>query len=248
MKNKTIIITGAAGEIGFATARKFVEAGANVMLVDLNEEALAAKAAELGSDRVAWCTADVTKEPDVQNYVITTLEKFGGIDFFFNNAGVEGSVAPLTELDIDDFDKVMRVNVYGVVLGMKHVLKRMNEGGSVVITSSVAGLRGTPGMTPYITSKHATIGIMRTAALEASAKGIRVNTVHPGPIDSRMMESLESGLGADSEQIRQGYEQQIPLSRYGQEEEVANMVFFLLSEEASYSTGGTFVLDGGLTA
>jgi NAD(P)-dependent dehydrogenase (short-subunit alcohol dehydrogenase family) len=251
MKNKTIIITGGAGEIGLATAKLFAEAGSNIVLVDIDEEALQEAKNKLDSDQVAICKADVTKEADVKKYVQLAKDQFGSIDYFFNNAGIEGEVVPITDLSIDDFDQVMKVNVHGVVLGMKHVMKAMQEsgnGGSIVITSSVAGLQGTPGMTPYITSKHATIGVMRTAALEGAQYGVRVNTLHPGVVDSRMMRSLESGLGEDAEAVQKSFEQQIPLGRYAQEEEIAATAFFLLSEKSKYTTGSTFVVDGGLMA
>lgn len=245
MQDKTIIITGAAGEIGFATAQKFAKAGANVMLVDIDEDNLKARANELDTDNVAYQVADVTKEDDVKAYVQATLDRFGKIHYFFNNAGIEGKVAPIHETDMQVFDQVMQVNVYGVALGMKHVMPVIAEGGSIVITSSVAGLMGTPGMLPYITSKHATIGIMRVAALEGAERKVRVNTVHPGVIDSRMMESLEGGMG-DQKEVHSMFEQQVPLKRYGQESEVADMVFFLLSDQASYCTGQIYVLDGGI--
>lgn len=248
MKHKTLIITGGAGEIGFAAAKRYKDEDVNIMLVDMDETKLKERVEQLGSDKVSYCTADVTNEEQVKNYVQKTKEKFGEIDMFFNNAGIEGKVQPITEMDIDNFDKVMKVNVYGVALGMKHVLPQMNEGGSVVITSSVAGLQGTPGMTPYITSKHATIGIMRTSALESAARKIRVNTVHPGVVDNRMMRSLEAGLGENPEEVKKNFEQQIPLQRYANEEEVADTVYFLLSDKARYTTGATYVVDGGLTA
>lgn len=246
MENKTVIITGAAGEIGYATAELFAQAGANIMLVDINEEALKAKAKSLPTDQVAYHVADVTKEKEVKAYVDATVKKFGGVDLFFNNAGIEGKVALIPDVKLEDFDQVMQVNVYGVVLGMKYVMPVISEGGAIVITSSVAGLQGTAGMLPYITSKHATIGIMRTAALEGAARNIRVNTVHPGVIDSRMMDSLEQGLGEDADAVKESFKEQVPLGRYGQEKEVAETVFFLLSDKASYTTGSTYVLDGGL--
>lgn len=250
MKNKTVIITGGAGEIGLATAKLFAEAGSHILLVDIDKDALAKAKQQLKSDHVETCVADVTKEEDVKKYVQMAKDKFGQIDCFFNNAGIEGKVKPISEMPLEDFDQVMKVNVYGVFLGMKHVMKEMQEAGSgsIVITSSVAGLQGTPGMVPYITSKHAVIGIMRTAALEGAPKGIRVNTLHPGVVDSRMMRSLESGLGKDAKQVQKAFEQQVPLGRYAQEDEIAEMAFFLLSDKAKYTTGATFVVDGGLTA
>lgn len=247
MKNKTIIITGAAGEIGYATAELFAEAGANVMLVDIDEDSLQKKTKSLVSKNIAYHVADVTKEADVKAYVDATIDKFGGIDLFFNNAGIEGKVAKIADLKLDEFDQVMQVNVYGVVLGMKYVMPKINDGGAIVITSSVAGLQGTPGMVSYTTSKHAIIGVMRVAALEGAERKIRVNTVHPGVIDSRMMDSLEEGLGEDAAAVKENFKQQVPLGRYGQEKEVAHTVFFLLSAKASYTTGSTYVVDGGLT-
>lgn len=245
MENKTIIITGAAGEIGFAAAKRFAKAGANVMLVDIDKKALQQRVGELDSPKIAFFAADVTKEGDVQGYVEATQSAFGSIDLFFNNAGIEGKVAPLNALDMEDFDRVMKVNVYGVAMGMKHVSPEISDGGSIVITSSVAGLQGIPGMTAYNTTKHAVVGIMRTAALELADRKVRVNTVHPGVIESRMMRSLESGMG-DQQAVHDGLEQQVPLKRYGQKEEVAEMVFFLLSDNAGYCNGSTYVMDGGL--
>ncbi len=154
-------------------------------------------------------------------------------------------MAPLNALDMEDFDRVMKVNVYGVAMGMKHVSPEISDGGSIVITSSVAGLQGIPGMTAYNTTKHAVVGIMRTAAQELADRKVRVNTVHPGVIESRMMRSLESGMG-DQQAVHDGLEQQVPLKRYGQKEEVAEMVFFLLSDNAGYCNGSTYVMDGGL--
>ncbi len=251
MKNKTIIITGGAGEIGVATAKLFLKAKCNILLVDIDKKQLNTVKKDMNSDKVAICVADVTKEADVKKYVKKAEKEFGSIDMFFNNAGIEGVVTPLTELKAKDFDQVMQVNVYGVVYGMKHVMKSMSKsgGGSIVITSSVAGLQGTAGMMPYITSKHATIGVMRTAALEGADMGIRVNSVHPGVVDSRMMDSIEQGLGGDeAESVKEGFKAQIPLGKYAQEDEIADTVFFLLSNKARYTTGATYVVDGGLTA
>lgn len=250
MQNKTIIITGGAGEIGWATAKLFLEAGANVLLVDTDKDQLKSLQQKYSDHPLEVCVADVTKEAEVEKYVQQAEKKFGSIDYFFNNAGIEGKVGPLTELSAEDFAQVQQVNVHGVFYGMKHVMKSMSQsgGGSIVITSSVAGLQGTAGMLPYITSKHAVIGIMRTAALEGAAMNIRVNSVNPGVVDSRMMRSIEGGLGEDAEQVQKQFEQQVPLGRYAQEEEIADTAFFLLSDKARYTTGAIYVVDGGLTA
>lgn len=251
MKGKTIIITGGAGEIGLATAKRFMEAGCNILLVDVDEDELQKIKDEHSDYPIATCVADVTKEEDVKRYVKQAQDTFGSVDLFFNNAGIEGEVKPLSEMPAEVFDSVLKVNVYGVFYGMKHVMKAMQaqgNGGSIVITSSVAGLQGTAGIVPYITSKHAVIGIMRTAALEGAEAGIRVNCVNPGVVDSRMMDSLEQGLGDDPDAVKEGFKQQVPLGRYAQEEEIADTVFFLLSDQARYTTGAVHVVDGGLMA
>lgn len=250
LKNKVAIITGGAGEIGFATAKKFLAEGAKVVLVDIVEDDLEKRVDELDSSDVIHVVADVTKPEQVEQYVKKTIDKFGQIDIFFNNAGIEGVVKPIAEYELEEFNKVLAVNVKGVFLGMKYVMPEMQKkGGSIIITSSVAGLQGTANMVGYITSKHAVIGIMRTAALEGAPHKIRVNTVHPGVIDSRMMDSLQKGFNADDpEAVKKQFAQQVPLGRYGQEDEIANLVAFLASDESSYTTGTTLIADGGMTA
>lgn len=249
MKGKSIIITGGAGEIGLATAKLFLKNGAKVLLVDLDKEELDKIKSDMDSDHLEVFEADVTKEEQVKNYVSYAEDKFGQIDMFFNNAGIEGKVAPITEVDFDGFNSVLQVNVFGVLYGMKYVMKSMkSNGGSILITSSVAGLQGTAGMVPYITSKHAVIGIMRTAALEGAPHGIRVNTINPGVVDSRMMDSLEAGLGEDADAVKEGFKQQVPMGRYAQEDEIAKTAYFLLSPDAPYTTGAIHVVDGGLSA
>jgi NAD(P)-dependent dehydrogenase (short-subunit alcohol dehydrogenase family) len=228
-----------------------LEKGAKVLLVDLNEDALKQTVDDLGGDQVSFCVADVSKDSDVKNYVHTAIERYGRIDHLFNNAGVEGVVKPLTEYPEDTFDQVMNVNVKGVWLAMKHAFPEMAKtgGGSVVITSSVAGLQGTAMMMAYTASKHAAIGVMKVAALEGADMGIRVNSIHPAPIDNRMMRSLEEGFapGAGSE-VKKQFEQMIPLKRYGTNEDVAKLATFLLSEDSSFITGAQYRVDGGMGA
>lgn len=250
LKNKVAIVTGAAGEIGFATAKRFVAEGAKVMLTDLDEARLKQCVQELNTENAKYVAADVTKAEDVQKYVKATLDAWGRVDVFFNNAGIEGVVKPISDYPLDNFRKVMQVNVEGVFLGMKYVMPEMaKNGGSIIITSSVAGLQGTPNFVAYTTSKHAVIGIMRTAALEGAPQGIRVNSLHPGVIDSRMMNSIEKGFNPDDpNSVHAGFEQQVPLGRYGQEEEIANLALFLASDESSYTTGSIYVADGGMGA
>jgi NAD(P)-dependent dehydrogenase (short-subunit alcohol dehydrogenase family) len=176
---------------------------------------------------------------------------FGRIDAFFNNAGVEGLVAPIPDYDLADFQRVLAVNVVGVFLGMKHVIPVMADGGggSIINTSSVAGLMGSPGLCAYIASKHAVIGLTRTAAIECAPKKIRVNSVNPGPVDSPMMASIEKQAAPQAPQaVRDQFAQMIPFGRYATVGEVAKIVAFLASDESEYMTGGVYLVDGGMTA
>ena len=193
LEGKTAIITGGAGEIGMAAARLFLDEGAKVLLVDLEDDALKKAVQSLQSDSAAYLAADVTRPEQVENYVNRAVELFGGLDVFLNNAGIEGVVKPIPEYPIDEFDRVIAVNIRGVWLGLKYVMPEMQKrgGGSIIITSSVAGVGGSPNMSAYVTSKHAVIGMMRTAALEGAANNIRVNTVNPSPVEGRMMRSIE---------------------------------------------------------
>ena len=251
LKNKVAIITGGAGGIGLETAKLFLNEGAKgVLLVDLDEEMLKDAAKGLDSDNVAFFSADVSKSDEVKAYTEKAIEEFGQIDVLFLNAGIEGVVKPLTEYPEEMFDKVLDVNVKGVWLGMKHAFPHMKDtGGSVIITSSVAGLQGTPNVMAYVTSKHATIGAMKVGALEGAEHNIRVNSIHPSPVDNRMMRSLEEGFApGGAEEAKKGFEQMIPLGRYGKNEEIASLALFLASDESKFITGSTYAIDGGLTA
>lgn len=248
------LITGAGGEIGAATARLMAARGAHVMGVDRNLKSMAGLSSELGAAFHA-VEGDVTDEASVKAYVDKALEVFGRIDVFFNNAGIEGKVYPIGDYPLDEFRKVVDVNMIGVFLGLKHVVPHMMAAGkgAVINTSSVAGLTGTPGICAYNSTKHAVIGLTRSVAAEAGPKGVRVNSVNPGPIASRMMSSLESGfggigVGGDSAEAAHGaFAGLIPLGRYGTPEEVAALVAFLASEDARYINGAVHTLDGGFT-
>jgi NAD(P)-dependent dehydrogenase (short-subunit alcohol dehydrogenase family) len=248
LHNKSIIITGGAGGIGKATARMFLdEGGTDVLLVDINPKALEEAKKELNHSGVQTYVADISKSNDVKAYTDKAVELFGKLDVVFLNAGYEGIVKPLTDYPEDIFDKVLDINVKGVWLGLKYAFPHMQKsGGSIIITSSVAGLTGTAQMMAYTTSKHAVIGAMRVAALEGAPHNIRVNSVHPGPVDNRMMRSLEEGFapGAGS-QVKKGFESQIPLGRYATNEDIASMVTFLASDKSKYITGSMHIVDGG---
>ena len=248
LDNRVAIITGATGGIGRAAARRFVDEGARVMLVDLQEDPLADLARSLGGDRTDWMVADVTDAEQVKAYVARTVERFGGVDVSLLNAGIEGKIALIRDLEDSDFDRVMAVNTRGVWLGLKHTMPRIAErgSGSIVITSSTAGVRGVANLAPYIASKHAVIGLMRAAAMEGAPDRVRVNTVNPSPIETNMIYRLEDTLNPDrgNEQPMARY---TPLRRYGQPEEVAALMLFLASEDSSFCTGGVYMVDGGVS-
>jgi NAD(P)-dependent dehydrogenase (short-subunit alcohol dehydrogenase family) len=249
VENKSVIITGGAGDIAKVATRKFLDGGARVMLVDINEEALEETVASMDSYNVSYFVGDVTSKKDSRAYVEEANTRHGGIDVLLANAGVEGEVASLPEYDTAIFDKVMAVNVRGVFLGLKYVFPVMAAagGGGIIITSSVAGVSGARGVSAYNASKHAVIGLMRAAAREGGAANIRVNTVNPAPVEGRMMASLEAGLRPDdSEAAREDLVDSIPLERYALPEDVANLMLFLASEEATYLTGSVYMVDGGM--
>lgn len=247
---KVALVTGGGNGIGKAAAMAFAKHGAKVVVVDRDAsagEATAGAIRQQGGDALS-VPADVTKSAEVQAYVKAALDKYGRIDCFFNNAGVEGKLAPTHEYDDAVFDQVIGVNVRGVFLGMKHVIPAMLKqgGGAIVNTASVAGLMASPGMSAYVASKHAVIGLTKTAATEVSGKGVRVNAVCPGPVDTRMIHSLEAQINPnDPKGVGEKYQSSIPSGRYSTPEEIANMVVFLCSDLASNTTGGQFVVDGG---
>lgn len=250
LDGKVAIITGASGGIGSATARLFLEQGAQLMLVDLNAGPLQEIASRLGGG-VAWMAADVSSPDDNERVVREAVSRFGGLDVLFANAGIEGAVRPLVDTSPEDFDRVMNVNVRGPWLGIKYAAPEIAKrgGGSILLTSSVAGLIGSKGLGPYVASKHAIIGLAKSAALELAAQKIRVNTVNPGPIENRMMRSIEQQANtSDPDAVKSGFSAMVPLGRYGTNEEIAHLALFLASDQSAYCTGTVFVADGGMTA
>ncbi len=252
LKEKVALITGGAAGIGLETARLFLSEGANVTLVDLHDDDLSDAARDLGSpDDLLTIAADVSSVEDCKRYVAQTVETFGRIDVFFNNAGIEGKVAPLADQKIEDFDRVIAVNVRGAFLGLQHVLPMMTgqKYGSVINMSSIAGLKGSPNVAPYITSKHAVVGLTRAAAIEVARHNVRVNSVHPSPVNTRMMRSLEEGFNpGHGDEVKQQLAETIPLGRYGESLDIANLVLFLASDESAFITGAQYPVDGGMAA
>ena len=252
-KGKVALITGGGNGIGKATAMAFAGRGARVVVVDRDgaaAEAVAGAIRQQGGDAKA-VTADVTRSADVQAYVKAALDAYGKIDCFFNNAGIEGKVAHTADYDEAMFDQVMGVNVKGVFLGLRHVLPVMlnQKSGAVVNTASVAGIIGTPGMPAYVASKHAVIGLTKTASGEVARSGVRINAVCPGPVETRMIQSLAQQLRPhDPGSVEKTYQTVIPSGRYTRPEEIADVVLFLCSDLASNITGAQWVVDGGRSA
>jgi NAD(P)-dependent dehydrogenase (short-subunit alcohol dehydrogenase family) len=250
VKGKKIIVTGGAGAIGHATACVLAGQGADVLLVDINRDALEARRGAVAAfgTRVEVCHADVSKSAAVQGYVAAALQAFGRIDGLFSNAGIEGHIAPTHEYDEDEFDRVQAVNTRGVFLGMRHVLPLMiaQGSGSIVNTASIGSERGLAGACTYNAAKHAVVGLTRTAAAEVGAKGVRVNCVMPGVIDTPLLESVLGPLfGGDIALGKRTLGRIAPLERIGQPTEVGEVVAFLLSDASSFVTGAAWSIDGG---
>ncbi len=247
---KVALITGGGGGIGRAAALAFAAHGAKAVAVDFDPaigEETAAQVRAAGGE-ATFVQADVTRSADVRGYVQKALDAYGRIDCFFNNAGIEGKVVPIQEYDEDVFDAVIAVNLKGVFLGLRHVLPVMLQqgGGTVVNTASVAGLFGGPGMPAYVASKHAVLGLTKVASADVAGQGVRVNAVCPGPVETRMMRSLEAQRNPnDPAAIADAMRAGMPTGRYTRPEEVANMVLFLCSDLSGNVTGTQFVVDGG---
>lgn len=251
LSGKVAIITGGAGEVGVATARRFLEEGAQVVLSGRTRESLEQAVAGLGSNAASFVVADASSEADNKALVDSTLQRHGRLDIFFANAGSEGKMSPIAKYPLDEFRRVLEINVIGPFLGLKYAMPAIasSGGGSVIVCSSIAGLKGDYGMSAYNASKHAVTGLVRAAAKEGAPNKVRVNSVNPGPLDTRMMRSVEQGLGgAKADSVRAGVLATIPLRRYGTADEVANAVVFLASDESSFCTGTILAVEGGISA
>ena len=252
MKNKVIIITGAAMGLGLAAAKGLASKGANLTLVDYNEKNLEAAKKEINNQYPAVTTitvvADVSKEDAVKNYVDETVKAFGRIDGLYNNAGIEGKQAGMTEYDVNIFKKVIDINLMGVYYGMRYVIRVMKNQkyGRIVNVASVGGIRGVLNQIPYVASKHAVSGMTKNAALEYGRDGINTNAIAPGAILTPMVaEAFKQVNPDDPKAAETEYAQRNPAKRLGLPQEVAKVVAFLLSEDASYVNGQTIAIDGG---
>jgi NAD(P)-dependent dehydrogenase (short-subunit alcohol dehydrogenase family) len=252
LDGRVAVVTGAAGFIGRATAKLLAARGARIVAVDRRQQDLEAAIQDLPASAEALpIPADVTSEDEVKTYVRASLDRFGKIDVFYNNAGIEGDVRRITEYPLESFRRVLDVNVVGVFLGMKHVLPAMlaRGKGSIINTASIAGLIGSPDVAVYSASKHAVIGLTRSAAIECSGTGVRINCVCPGLIESRMLSAIVEGRNPGNAPIpHEKLAERIPARRLGDPAEVASIVAFLASDEASYVSGSAYTVDGGRTA
>lgn len=248
MKDKVILITGGTSGIGKAAALRFGEAGAKVVLSGRREKegvAVAAAIREKGGE-ATFIRADVAEEDELASLVERTVETYGKLDIAFNNAGVE-TAAPVTEVDRADYERTFNINVWGVLSAMKHEIPAMlaNGGGAIINTSSIAGHIGMAGAGVYVASKHAVEGLTKSAALEHAARGIRINAISPGAIDTDMADRFAGEKGSEA---REGIVAMHPIGRSGSPDEIADAVFFLASDQASFITGESLKVDGGWTA
>jgi len=249
MENKVCVITGGAGSLGLESARLLQQEGARVMLVDNNQEMLNRAVDILGGagEAVASMVCDVSDTQQTRAYIERTAEKWDKIDFLFSNAGISGVIKPITEFPDEVFDSVMAVNVRASFLACKYGLSYLNDGGSILFTSSIVGVTSDPGICAYATSKHALIGLMRTVAKEVAHRNIRVNVICPGPIandfQSEIEKALSAVMGRDATEV---LDAATLLGRHATAEEIAKMVLFLASDRSSYSTGSIFMADGGM--
>jgi NAD(P)-dependent dehydrogenase (short-subunit alcohol dehydrogenase family) len=248
LNGKVAIVTGGASGIGLATGRLLAEQGAKVLLVDLQEDLLHKVVVKVASASVSYVEADVSLPDQTERYVQTAIDRYGGLDILISNAGVVGVKSSIVDYPLEVFDQIIAVNLRGVWLSLKYAIPEIQKrgGGSIVITSSIAGVKGSAGGSAYCASKHGVVGIMRAAAIECAPFGIRVNTVHPGPIETPMVEEHVRSRHPDAlEEGKKALIESTLLKRYGSPEEVATIMLYLASDESRYCTGGIYMVDGG---
>lgn len=245
MHGRHVLITGGESGIGLATAERFVQAGASVSIIGVDRDALEHVAARLGAH---ISCADVTDAEAVREAVRAAVEHFGPLHVVFSNAGISGAIAPITSYPADVFARVLAVHVLGAFHLLQATLPHIVEGGSIIINSSVVGLTADPGIAGYATAKHAQVGLMRVAAKEAAARGIRVNTIHPGPTDTDFQRRIEEeATGEKAGRAAEIFEEMIPLRRHATVDEIASTVLFLAGDGSRFITGATIAVDGGMS-
>lgn len=250
LNSMNCVITGAAGSIGLASAKLFVEEGANVSLVDRDGDGLrhAAAALQTYRDRLDFVNSDVCDAEGTRRYIDRAADTWGGIDVMFINAGISGECRPTIDYREDIFDSVLAANVRSVFLACKYGIPRMVDGGSIIITSSIMGIRANPNIVAYATSKHAVVGLMKVVALEVAPRKIRVNILAPGPVNNDFQTNIErelsDAMGLDATEMIDGM---IPLRRHAGADEIARSALFLASAASSFTTGSVLMVDGGLS-
>ena len=249
LDGKVALVTGGGAGIGAAAARRLADEGMNVVVVDWDRDAAERVAAGLAGEAFAVC-ADVSSDDEATRFVTAAVDRFGRLDAALLNAGVGGDMGPLATSTTENFDRVFAINVRGCYLSLRAVLRQMlaqGDGGAIAITASALSVMGGQMYATYAATKHAILGLARSAALEVARDGIRINCLCPGYVDTHLMRLAEDAIGGDREVARSAMESGIPLGRYGRPEQMAGLAAWLLSDEASYATGGHFPLDGGVT-
>ena len=248
LQDKVALITGGESGIGLATARLFVSEGARVHLIGIDEAKLAAAVDELGDDNAISSVADVTDEDAVRDAVAEGVSRYERFDVVVSNAGISGAVAPIVDYPTDVFSRTLAVHILGAFLVLKHTIPHVNDAGSIIITSSVVGLIGAPGVSGYIAAKHGQVGLMRTAAKELAPRRIRVNTIHPGPTSTPFQDDIEMrATRLPQEEAAKAFDAMIPLGRHTTTEEIAHGMLYLASDESAMVTSHTFSIDGGMS-
>ncbi|ASY66994.1 3-oxoacyl-[acyl-carrier protein] reductase (plasmid) [Sinorhizobium sojae CCBAU 05684] len=252
VSEKSALVTGSAAGIGRAAALAFAAEGARVVVSDVDIEGgeqTVAMIEERGGEAF-FVKADISLPEEVDALVARTIERFGRLDCACNNAGIEGKILPLVEQPLDNFDRIIAVNLRGTFLCLQAEIRQMlkHGGGSIVNLASVAGLIGFPGLAPYVASKHGVNGLTKNAALEYGKQGIRVNAVCPGGVDTRMLDSLAEQATGGAMTTREMMNPLHPIGRIGTPEEIAELIVWLCSDRASFVTGANIPVDGGFVA
>jgi NAD(P)-dependent dehydrogenase (short-subunit alcohol dehydrogenase family) len=248
LDDKVALITGGESGIGLATARLFVSEGAAVQIVGIDQDRLTAAAVTLGSERALTSVADVTDEEAVARTIAEGVQRYGHFDIVVSNAGITGVVSELVDYPSDAFARTLAVHILGGFHVLKHTIPHVTDGGSIIITSSVVGLIGAPGVSGYIAAKHGQVGLMRAAAKELAPRRIRVNTMHPGPTSTAFQDSIETrATGLPRDEAAKAFDSMIPLGRHTTTEEIAHAMLYLASDESAMVTSHTFSIDGGMS-